>query len=249
MTAGFPCQPYSRQGDRLGSLDSRSDTLHHILRATWLRQSAGVWPLFSSIRQYWRPSIALLILPALLSRLLCLSWVINGPAGVTVGSCTLLPRSLACSSMDRKTRASMSTVKLEPTHDVGSNPYNLKRCRNLANQTEGRRSMTGSRQPFLVLGFFPSTRLFGRPSRQLLPSQPPVSDGFKLMSLMSTLDSVPKLDLGHPSPMQSRRRRSPRRRSLSRSMCLPTRSPLCRSSRTFGDISSNQGGVAIAQCA
>ena len=35
LTAGFPCQPFSRQGDGKGLADSRGKTLHHIVKITW----------------------------------------------------------------------------------------------------------------------------------------------------------------------------------------------------------------------
>ena len=42
LTAGFPCQPYSRLGDQGGMKDSRGKTLCHIFRAAWLMQSRGL---------------------------------------------------------------------------------------------------------------------------------------------------------------------------------------------------------------
>ena len=38
-TAGFPCQPYSLQGDKGGLGDARGCTLIHVLRAAWLLQA------------------------------------------------------------------------------------------------------------------------------------------------------------------------------------------------------------------
>ena len=35
LTAGIPCQPYSRQGMQLGSADSRSQVLNHVLQIGW----------------------------------------------------------------------------------------------------------------------------------------------------------------------------------------------------------------------
>ena len=42
LTAGFPCQPYSIQGDGGGLQDSRGSTLSHVLRAAWLLQVDGL---------------------------------------------------------------------------------------------------------------------------------------------------------------------------------------------------------------
>ena len=42
LAAGFPCQPFSCQGDGLGLADLRGKTLHAILRCGWLMQSAGI---------------------------------------------------------------------------------------------------------------------------------------------------------------------------------------------------------------
>ena len=41
-TAGFPCQPYSRQGDGQGFADDRAHTLTHILLAAWFMQVEGL---------------------------------------------------------------------------------------------------------------------------------------------------------------------------------------------------------------
>ena len=41
-TAGFPCQPYSRQGDGRGSADERAHTLTYILLAAWYMQVEGL---------------------------------------------------------------------------------------------------------------------------------------------------------------------------------------------------------------
>ena len=40
-TAGFPCQPFSRQGDGLAFLDSRSQAFWGVLRSAYLHQAAG----------------------------------------------------------------------------------------------------------------------------------------------------------------------------------------------------------------
>eukprot|EP00438_Fugacium_kawagutii_P025096 Skav213445 [mRNA] locus=scaffold837:244391:245743:+ [translate_table: standard] len=42
ILAGFPCQPYSKQGSQLGSADDRSNTLDSVLEAGWLLQSSGL---------------------------------------------------------------------------------------------------------------------------------------------------------------------------------------------------------------
>eukprot|EP00438_Fugacium_kawagutii_P008055 Skav223964 [mRNA] locus=scaffold3540:259469:263778:+ [translate_table: standard] len=42
VTAGFPCQPYSTQGDGRGLQDSRGGTLQHILRGAWLLNAQAV---------------------------------------------------------------------------------------------------------------------------------------------------------------------------------------------------------------
>ena len=39
--SGFPCQPYSRQGSRLGVGDPRSLTLFHVLQCVWRLQAAS----------------------------------------------------------------------------------------------------------------------------------------------------------------------------------------------------------------
>ena len=42
LTAGFPCQPYSTQGDGRGLEDPRGRVLHSILRGAWLLQAQSV---------------------------------------------------------------------------------------------------------------------------------------------------------------------------------------------------------------
>ena len=42
VTCGFPCQPYSQQGDLQGLQDARGTTLEHTLRAAWLLQADAV---------------------------------------------------------------------------------------------------------------------------------------------------------------------------------------------------------------
>ena len=42
LAAGFPCQPFSRQGDGRGFEDSRAQTFVHVLLATWLLQPEGL---------------------------------------------------------------------------------------------------------------------------------------------------------------------------------------------------------------
>ena len=42
LSAGFPCQPHSAQGDQQGMRDSRGQTLISILKASWYRQSVGL---------------------------------------------------------------------------------------------------------------------------------------------------------------------------------------------------------------
>ena len=42
LSAGFPCQPYSAQGDQQGMRDSRGQTLISILKASWYMQSVGL---------------------------------------------------------------------------------------------------------------------------------------------------------------------------------------------------------------
>ena len=42
LSAGFPCQPYSRQGSGLALQDPRSDVLKGVLRTAWLMQCAGL---------------------------------------------------------------------------------------------------------------------------------------------------------------------------------------------------------------
>eukprot|EP00438_Fugacium_kawagutii_P015809 Skav206885 [mRNA] locus=scaffold3287:68732:72739:+ [translate_table: standard] len=42
VTAGFPCQPYSRQGDGLGLHDARGGVLHGIVRGAWLLQASSL---------------------------------------------------------------------------------------------------------------------------------------------------------------------------------------------------------------
>ena len=42
LSAGFPCQPYSAQGDQQGMRDSRGQTLISILKASWYLQSVGL---------------------------------------------------------------------------------------------------------------------------------------------------------------------------------------------------------------
>ena len=42
LTAGFPCQPYSRQGDGRGFSDERAHTLPRILEAVWYLQPVGL---------------------------------------------------------------------------------------------------------------------------------------------------------------------------------------------------------------
>ena len=42
VTAGFPCQPYSRQGDGRGFMDARAHTLVHVLETTWFVQPEGL---------------------------------------------------------------------------------------------------------------------------------------------------------------------------------------------------------------
>ena len=42
LTAGFPCQPFSPQGQQLRSLDARSDTLRSLLRCAFWLQSSGL---------------------------------------------------------------------------------------------------------------------------------------------------------------------------------------------------------------
>ena len=42
LTAGFPCQPYSRQGDERGFSDRRAHTLPRILEAAWFLQPVGL---------------------------------------------------------------------------------------------------------------------------------------------------------------------------------------------------------------
>ena len=42
ITAGFPCQPYSRQGNGNGLQDNRGLTLMHILQLAWHHQAAGL---------------------------------------------------------------------------------------------------------------------------------------------------------------------------------------------------------------
>ena len=42
VTAGIPCQPYSRQGSQLGALDNRSKVLDSILQIGWRLQAACV---------------------------------------------------------------------------------------------------------------------------------------------------------------------------------------------------------------
>ena len=39
VTGGFPCQPFSRQGDMQGSQDLRGNVLNAILRCAWLLQA------------------------------------------------------------------------------------------------------------------------------------------------------------------------------------------------------------------
>ena len=101
MTAGFPCQPYSRQGDRLGSMDSRSDTL--ILRAAWLCQSAGlVLECVASVQQH--PTVLETI-----HRFADLAGFVVQTVVLELGDqwasrrhrwfCTLLPQSLVCSPL------------------------------------------------------------------------------------------------------------------------------------------------------
>ena len=42
ISAGFPCQPFSRQGNGQALADSRSDVLKGVLRTAWLTQCAGL---------------------------------------------------------------------------------------------------------------------------------------------------------------------------------------------------------------
>ena len=42
LAAGFPCQPFSCQGDCLGLADLRGKMLHATLRCGWLTQSVGI---------------------------------------------------------------------------------------------------------------------------------------------------------------------------------------------------------------
>lgn len=42
VTGGFPCQPYSRQGDMQGLRDKRGQILPAILRCSWLRQASAL---------------------------------------------------------------------------------------------------------------------------------------------------------------------------------------------------------------
>lgn len=42
VTAGFPCQPFSLQGDRQGMDDSRGTVLYAIFRGAWLLQARAL---------------------------------------------------------------------------------------------------------------------------------------------------------------------------------------------------------------
>ena len=43
VTCGFPCQPYSRQGDKRGLSDERGETLRYAIRAAWLWQADALF--------------------------------------------------------------------------------------------------------------------------------------------------------------------------------------------------------------
>ena len=43
VTCGFPCQPYSRQGDKRGLSDDRGETLRYAIRAAWLWQAEAIF--------------------------------------------------------------------------------------------------------------------------------------------------------------------------------------------------------------